>query len=207
VSEQRETTSNPQPPRRAVTPLKAFALVSALILLAATALYLTSRAQGGPPEVVNTEVTAAVPTSTPPPLLLTDGEAASRFKELHSIAIEAIRSRRVHLLDEAFTSDGSGYRRSARIIRGLVHDNVRDRTQNVLRSITVLESSEAEITIAAASAIEPCFLDESGTDVTDAPGKVWRLSHWTLRPQNSRWLIHDAVVRKQRIRSSRSANC
>lgn len=196
--------TTPPTPRRAVTPLKAFAIPTVLIALVAVTTYFSSENSDGEASI---HVSAPAMPSATPTLGVTDQEAIQTFRRLYGLGIEAVQSGSRALLSDVFTRDGSSMVRAKKSIDELEESRVTDKTISRIRRATVLNNSAKRILIKSVVVFEPCYITHDGRDVTEGPKRVRRTSKWKMRLVGDEWRIHDAVVLEQRARSPQHARC
>jgi hypothetical protein len=163
-----------------------------------------------PLTILATRPDAATRTPGPargPDFSLTDEEAIAEFEDLRSGALAAVRNRDHSLLDEIFTLDGPVRKRAQREIESLAAADVADESVFVSDEITVLRNAPDEIMILEESRLRPCFRNADGEDVSEGPAEVSQTALWTLRLADTRWLLHDAVIRRDRVVEKGPASC
>jgi len=182
-----------------LSPLRGF-LVLLAVLVAAGVLIVVTKSDDDPPPVTNT-----APATTD--FSLTDEEAVARFGELNALAWQSALERDQSLLSGIFTESGPTGTRAAKAIRGLLHDDVIDRSRSKTLSVQVVLNEPEEIQLREISRLHPCFETEEGKDVTDAPEIVQRTILWTLKQEQRVWRIHDGILEKQRALERQRASC
>jgi hypothetical protein len=183
------SASSPREPgeRRGVSPIKAFLALLALAVIAGVVLVLTT-SDSAPNNPSGAE------TATEPDYSLTNAEAIARFKELNDIRLAALRQRDESLLDTAFTEKSPAADRLREAVTQLRRDNVRDRTVEINRDLSVISSERNEIEIRQEVLIRSRFVDSKGRDVTSGRRKEIRIVRWTLRQVGTDWLIFDGLI-------------
>ena len=192
----------PTPPRRALTPHRAFALTAFLLVIAA-ALLLATEPKGESSVGIAPTAEPAVQDSNSK----ADPDFAVIFENLHDAGVEAVKARRIDLLDAVFTPGGRTMKRATEAIKTLKLDKVWDRSTHEVLSTVVKDESALKTTIRAKVAIEPCFVSEAGKDVTTGPERVERTSEWTLSRVGGSWRLEDAIVLRQTVKVKQDATC
>jgi hypothetical protein len=182
----------------AFPPLRVFLALMA-VLVAIGGLVLLTREDDPPSPTPR--------TSASPNFALTDAEAIARFKELHALSLRAGRTRDASLLDQVFSSTGPTYARAVRAIHRLRRDKVRDKTSVHFLNIEVARNSHEDIRIIEVSVVAPCFVTEAGRDVTKSPKLARQRTRWTLRQEDSVWLIFDSVLERSRALERTRKRC
>jgi hypothetical protein len=184
-------------PAGGLSPAKAFFALLAL-LVAIGGLFLLTR-PGDEPN--------PGPAPKSDNFALTDAEAIERFKELNSTAVEAIQKRDASLLRETFIGSSPAMERASDAIRRLQRNDVLDRSKVEIIAVTVVKNSGEAIGLRVADRLFPCFLTESGEDVSTGPNAIEGVSVWTLRLEESLWKIYDSQLQEDRVLRGHERNC
>jgi hypothetical protein len=176
-------------PAGGLSPAKAFFALLAL-LVAIGGLFLLTRPKEEP---------GPGPAPKSDNFALTDAEAIQRFKKLNTTAVEAIQERDASALSEVFIGSGPAMERAADAIRRLQRNDVLDRSKVEIIDVTVVESSREAIGLRVADRLFPCFVTESGEDVSTGPEAIEGVSIWTLRLEESLWKIYDSQLQRDRV--------
>ena len=171
-----------------LSPGKAFVIALLLLAAALTGWMLSRPNSPTPPPTTNNE-------PTEPNYTLTNEEAIARFEELGALAVEAGRTRDTSLLAEVFDPTGPTYARAKKTIAELSRDNVIDKSRFKSSSVAVVTNTAQAIELREERIIYPCFVTESGENVTRNETPVRQVVIWTLVEVDSEWLIHDGVYK------------
>jgi hypothetical protein len=129
------------------------------------------------------------------------------FTQLRGRLDRAITRRNARLLPSIFGGRSVVERRTRRVIANLRRDGVVDLTKvKTVRVVAVARSAE-EIRVRDATRLRPCFRNEHGRDVTDAPALLRQTGEWTLRRGPTGWRIVDGALLRDRIVRRRPARC
>ena len=189
----------PTPPRRAVSPLKAFAIVGMVGLAGGIALFR-------PPG--NEQATTTLGTSrsaSPSPLSAVDAERI--FEALRGKALRVGLERDPSVIQESMVEGGPLAKRSERLIERLRRSKVVDETSFRLLDMQLLEVGPTEMTFRTRHDVRPCFLTERGKDVTDAPSVVRQSVDWTLQKVDELWLIYDTALTDEKVLKPQGGGC
>ncbi len=173
-----------------MSPIKVFlALLGALAAI--TVVVLVTR-----PAATNTIPPSGATVS--PDHSLTNAEAISRFKELKELRDRAYRERDVSLVPLIYTSAGRGRESVTKEIRSLLLDEVIDRTSFKTVNVSVVTNQPNEITLLQHAVVHPKFVTEDGKDITKTDDVQRNRVKWTLRLEESSWLVFDTLVVESR---------
>ena len=182
----------PTPTRPSVSPPIAFLLLAGVIGILGAIFYVTR------PETPATPTNPNV-AQQQPDFSLTNEEAITRFEELSDIRRQAYATRDVTLLSSLYTENsvvGSG---AAKELRSLNRDGVSDVSEYQTQQVTIVSNGDTEIELREVVLVEPKFVNESGADVTLDPKTIKEVVLWTLRLEDTQWLVHDAVITKSSV--------
>jgi hypothetical protein len=178
-------------PDSALPPAKAFLLVLALMVVAGVVLILTTR--DDPPS------SAAEQTPKSSDFALTNEEAIQRFRDLSRLALKATRQRNLSLISHVYTQYGPMSQRASRIIKNQLHDRILEKTKFETIDLEVITNESDRIQLREVSLMYPCFVTESGRDVTKGPSVIERQILWTLKQEGNTWQLHDASLEEDRL--------
>ena len=181
----------PTPTRPSLSPPVAFLLLAVVIGIIGAIFYLTRPDAPATPTNPN--------AAQEPDFSLTNEEAITRFEELSDIRQQAYASRDVTLLSSLYTENSVVGPAAAKELRSLNRDGVSDVSVYETQEVTVVSNSDTEIELKELVLIQPKFVDESGADVTVEPKTIREIVLWTLRLEDTQWLVHDAVITKSRV--------
>jgi hypothetical protein len=187
-------------PHPGASPLKAFVIILALIILT-TAIFLLAANGEESPNATPTE------SDSPPDFSLTDEEALARFEELKGALVEGIRQRDPTLVSAVTTTDGPTRPRILEEISRLQDQGVIDSGAVETVSLSIIERGPESIVLTESVHLRPCFRTESGEDITDADSLVLQVGEWTMEFDGTKWLLHDAVLKKEKVLDDRDAHC
>lgn len=191
MSEQRETTSTPQPPRRAVTPLKAFALVATLALAAGAILYFSINQREEP-------ILSSEPIRTPPSpsgsLLPSEVEAKAIFDELDQLRVDAYADPLHAQLGTFIGIDSPLLTLGKREFLQLRRQQVRVKISDRKTSLSVLKVTADSMVLKQAIEQRVRFITKDGQGVTENPGWERRAIRWTLRRYSQGWKLYDSEL-------------
>ena len=180
-----------EPPKQpqGLPPIAVFVVV--LILVAAGATFLLTRASDGAPKPTSNPTPAPTPTNHS----LTDAEAIARFKELDRMRIQAFEQVTLNWLGDVFTPNSPEKTRAAQTIRQLSADAVlmRHRPYRTV-SLDVARNDSREIELQQEVILDIRFVTSDGTDVTEEGGRERQTVLWTLVLVDDRWLIEEGEV-------------
>jgi hypothetical protein len=149
----------------------------------------------------------AAGTNPEPDFSLTDEEAIETFAKLRRTGLQAAEARDFSLLPLVYHPDSPMSDRAQEAIRNLQEDQIYDETRFKTVSLDVLESGREEIQLLERARVLPCFRSESGKDVSEGPNIFeWEVL-WSLRFDQSRWLIEDSVAQEDEIIDGKNARC
>jgi hypothetical protein len=190
------------PPRPAW--IRVVAILGAVALLGGT-LYgawqaVASSDDGGPQA-------PAVPGNPNPDFSLTDDQAIDRFNHLRSTAFEATKSRDTSSVPSLFTTESPAKARLLEQIRQLRESEVLEKSSYETISQEVVANSRSEIQIRELVKFYPCFVSETGQDVTVGPRGIEQDFIWTMRTEDSEWLVHDSLLQEDRRIRDESGSC
>lgn len=168
-----------------LSPIKAFAMVGGLVVIAAIAVILLTRPSGPP-------VASTTPKSSEPDLSLTDAEAIDRFNQLNDLALRAFSEADPSLVGLFAAPNSPIDVRSRQAIRKLKREGVRDMSNHDSLRLRVSSNELSRIKLLETSNFFPCFIDEQGGDVTEGPRAVKRAVQWTLVEYTGEWLLFDS---------------
>lgn len=138
---------------------------------------------------------------------LTDTEAIEVFRDKDDLGIAAIQERDRSLVSQAFTPGGPLSARAYQAIKELQRDAVTDRIRYQSLQVKVIENSSREVRLRQVRLLFPCFVSERGEDLTRDKTVVRQVVDWTLRRQQSEWLLHDAELAKDKELDRRNQDC
>ena len=186
----RPDSHSPQP---GASPIKAFLIILALIILTTVIFLMTANGEESP------DATRSPSTNSTPDFSLTDEEAIARFKELDDLATRAIVERDETLVPLVATSD-SPLRNQARAdIRQLKRDGVLFKPLLTTLEIEVVQNVPAEIVVRQVVRETPRFFDESGEAVSAGRKTLLETIDWTLHQETGTWKIFDSSVVSSRV--------
>ena len=172
---------------RSLSPMKAFLVVIALAIVGAGVL-LAARAEDQPTP------RAVTPTEPSPNLTLSHNAALTRFQALKRLQLRAYRFLSFQLASQAVAPGSPIERRMRREFRQLASDGIRVRPDVRTQSLEVLRNAESEVVIRQTAIVDYRFIDRKGIDVTRGAGRERQVIRWTLRLDQQKWLLHDAVI-------------
>lgn len=177
------------------------ALGLAVVLLGAIAYvtYLNASDSGADPEPFT--------TLDEPDFSLTDEEAIARFEQLSRTALEATKTRDLSLVPGLFTADSPMKKRLIQEIRKLQEQDVLERSSFERQSVEILSNTSEEIHLLELTTYLPCFKSESGEDVTVGPPAIEQEVDWTLRLEDSIWLIHESTIEADEKVAGQDGHC
>ena len=149
----------------------------------------------------------AVPTNPDPDFSLTDEQAISRFNQLRSTAFEATKNRDTSSVPSLFTTESPAKERLLEQIHQLRESHVVERSSYETISQEVIANSPSEIQVRELVKFFPCFVSERGEDVTVGPRGIEQDFVWTMRIEDSEWLVHDSRLREDRRIRDESGSC
>jgi hypothetical protein len=199
--EHRPFADPPEPPPPAMSPLKGFLVVLALMLAAAAVMTLRqpdlspTKPSGGlsTPVSDSTKATAARPSRK---------KALAIFESLHRKSLQLGRQREISVIRRVFTPDGGAARRARRTLNRLQSDRVIDLSRFKTVHLSLRSVSAKEIQVEQVRRIWPCYRSEAGDEVTANPALVQQRIFWTLKLVARTWLIdkgrleHAIVLRR-----------
>ena len=203
LGEERHEPVTGQNPNRSsfsgISPIKAFAGLVALLIVSGAIILLTK------PETSAQDSEANIAASDN--FALTDAEAITRFRTLRRLLIRAVASRDVSLLPAIFTSDSPNMKETEAAIHRLLRDRVIDKSRVHIISVEVLNNWPERIRISERVRLVPCFIAESGRDVTASNKIVEQVNRWVLVFSNSSWKLAKGVLQDDRIIRSMDDSC
>lgn len=178
-------------PRSRISPVKAFAALLAVLVVAGAAL-LFLKHEADPP-------TTGIPPSDN--FALTDSEAIATFKDLRSTLITGYHSTDQSLASSAVAADSPMLPIVHDEITELQSDQVRDKTRFSTRSIHVKTSTSDEVLLLEHVDVFPKFIGQSKSspseDITTSRAQR-QVIEWTLKRYSSQWLIYQSVITSSR---------
>lgn len=164
---------------------------------------------GGAPAAGSSPVSSPTvePGPEPSPEPLTRKEAVAEFRRLHELAHTLARHRDSFFMAQVFTESGPMLERSRTRVRELLEDHVLDNTEVRLDSAEVRFREEGSIRFLAVSRTTPCFVTESGRDVTQDRRVRQDTILWTMRWEGGSWKLHDAELRDQKSLGRPDTEC
>lgn len=192
------------PPTRSVFLSPVVIGLAVLVAVGGLALYVFSRPEEAarPSGTQNTETSPSENS-----FALTNEEAIEKFDELHQLALRSARQRDPTLLRHVFTANGPIAIRARDSIGDLLKQQVVDRSEVETLNVEVLENGPDQVTLLEVSRLYPCFVAESGKNVTQGPTAIRQEILWTLKLEESQWLIEDAVLRTDRAIKGHFVGC
>jgi len=176
----------PGPETRSLSPGRAFAVVT-VVLLAIGATWYFAAGDSEP-----TPRPTPIADANPADFSLTDEEAIARFKELDQLRLAAYGSTDVSLV-RAFLTDGSPLtKRVHREITRLKRDLTRPQIKSETLKLSVTHNNSSEIRVKQVVIWDVRFF-RGGKDVTEGGGREKQVVRWILR-RDPEWLLHDATV-------------
>lgn len=194
----RPDSSSPQP---GASPIKAFLILLALIILTTAIFLMTANGEESP------NATRSPSTNSTPDFSLTDEEAIARFEELKIALVEGIQERDPTLVTSVTTQDGPTREKILKEISRLQDDGAFDDGEVETIRVRIIENDPQQILLSESVHLRPCFRSESGDDITDADSLVLQVGEWTMEFDGSRWLLHDAVLKREKVLDDRDASC
>ena len=167
---------------KAMNPTRVFLILAGVLAALATFVFLT---RSSPPPASTGETDA-------PNFSLTDQEALNRFLELDEVRVNALRSRDISLLHEAFV-EGPAYRRLSRSINRLKEQRVFFRSDYARQSVSVISNTEEEIRVRVVENVDPKFISQTGEDLTQGVPEQ-HTTIWVLRQEQGTWRIYDGIL-------------
>ncbi|HYO61433.1 MAG TPA: hypothetical protein VEU29_06010 [Actinomycetota bacterium] len=137
------------------------------------------------------------PTPAParsPDYTLTDAEAIAEFERLNAQLIQAYEERNIALAESVFTEDSPMLPRVRKEIDALIRSAALSRTTFTAELTEVARNEGNEVVIRRIEIVRPKFETESGQDATAAGRPHRQELNWTLRLQESTWMLHKAVI-------------
>jgi hypothetical protein len=184
-------------PAGGLSPAKAFFALLAL-LVAIGGLFLLTR-PGDEPN--------PGPAPKSDNFALTDAEAIDRFRELNSLALASIRERDYSTLNEIFAAESPARNRAFQAIQRLRRDNVIDKVRIEVRAIEVIQNDSDKVELRVIDRLFPCFVTESGEDISESHRVVEGTTVWTLTPEDSVWKIQDSTLENDHFVKGRKSAC
>lgn len=181
----RPDSSSPQP---GASPIKAFLIILALIILTTVIFLMTANGEESP------DATRSPPTNSTPDFSLTDEEAIARFKELYQMSLAIYEERDVSLLPLVYVPGSSIYGDVQEEVTDLKKDGVLADLTARTKSIKVESNLADGIRIRQVVTMRARFLDEKHKDVTIRGGDAIQTIEWLLKPDQSKWLIYSATI-------------
>ena len=196
-----------------LSPVRAFLLLMALLVLAGVILLLTTRPERAEPIRMERSQAAGetgAPQENPesrPEGHLTKAKAKEKFRDLRSEAYKAIETRDPNLVRHVYTTDGPLLPRVLRQVRALIRDDVVAQSRARLLHLKVLIHTPEGIEIRSKTRFFPCFTDATGRDVTVDRSIFEEVAKWTLQKQRRAWRIHDHVQNSYQPLDDKYASC
>ncbi len=138
---------------------------------------------------------------------LTEVEVLDTFNRLNTLALRIGRNRDLSLIDRVFTSNGPTARRARRAVSKLLDDRVIDKTRFETVRLKVLSVGATQATLRQVRRVFPCFIRESGENITRSRAVVRQVIKWTLSEQNGLWRLRDGVVMKDSVVGKQRGRC
>jgi hypothetical protein len=196
-----------------MSPVRAFLLLLALLVLAGVVLLMTTRPERAEPIQMerpqgagDNGVTQEGPESRPEERL-TKAEAKKIFEDLQGLVYKATRKRNLSILTKAIAPVGASFKPASESIRKLLRDDVLDKTKFRSIDVRVLEVRKGRIRVKEERRLHPCFVTEGGVDVTRGPPAVKQVTLWALHRFGQNWLIESAEVKKQQALGRSTRDC
>ncbi|MGH2749371.1 MAG: hypothetical protein ACRDK3_00595 [Actinomycetota bacterium] len=142
-----------------------------------------------------------------PDFSLTDEEAIATFERLYATSASAIREQDPSLLSTVLTDGGPVYQRAQSQIAGLKKDGIEDASEFQIVDSVIDTNESDEIRLDVTFHLLTCFLNEQGKDVTKGPRALEQDSQWTLIVEDSRWQIHQGILREDRVLRGQDEGC
>ena len=177
-------------------------LYLAPLLLAAAIFGALQIANSSEPDPPSAPSFAAAASPSPTPL-----DIEAEFKRLYELGLASVKRRSSSTLDEAFLVSGSTYRRSQRAIDELLRDEVIDKSDIEIVRTEVTFADEDMVRLRVTSLLRPCFVTESGRDVTEGAALIRRVTLWKMRFTREGWRIADGVAESADVKDERAARC
>ena len=183
-----------------LSPVRAFLLLMALLVLAGVILLLTTRPERAEPIRMERSQAAGetgAPQENPesrPEGHLTKAKAKDIFRELNEAVLKAYRKRDASLIPEIWTTNSPVRSTARREIHQLLQDSVLVRTRFTTKQLSVESITSSRIQLVQVVVIDPRFVTESGKEVTSSDVRDRDTVKWKLRKEDGRWLIHRALV-------------
>lgn len=192
-----------------LSPLKVFVglLIVLAVLVIAAVLLIDSKDENGQAASGSEQTQATGPTGRKLSPTLTDEEAIAKFRELNAVAIRAARNRDTALLSLVFTPSGKTAARARAAIQELKRDGVYDESEIQTVSTRVISNTQSSVTLREVTRVLPCFKNEAGEDVTEAPSHVQRVAQWVLVRAREQWRLSEARIIRQREIGRGRAHC
>ena len=182
--------------KKGLSPVKGLLIVAALALAGGAFLLLSNN---------NPEPTTRNTTNAP--TTLTNTEAINVFKQRSDMLIAAVRDKNPEQLGNAAIAGSPVYERALQSIHELERKNSSDQSVLKVISLNAVSRSSTNVQILEINEIDPCFVSQNGEDVTERHVVTRQEILWTLRPEDSVWLISDAEVKDQEVLEKRSGPC
>lgn len=181
-------------------------LVAVALVVALTAAGGLAILGGGEDETGGAPAASSSPAASPtvepapeePPEPLTRKEAVAEFRRLHGLAHTLAQHRDSFFMGQVFTESGPMLERSRTRVRELLEDHVLDNSEVRLDSVQLRSRAEGSVRFLATSRTTPCFVTESGRDVTQDRRARQDTILWTMRWEGGSWKLHDAELRDQK---------
>ncbi|MDQ3532148.1 MAG: hypothetical protein M3456_07200 [Actinomycetota bacterium] len=183
-----------------MSPVRAFLLLLALLVLAGVVLLMTTRPERAEPIQMERSQGAGENGVTPerpesrPEERLTKAEAKKIFERLDQARIRAYRRRNLKRISGFLTSNSPIEKTVKEEIRRLRKDSVLDRTVFETRRLSVRRITRKTIELVQVVAIDPMFITDSGEDLTLSSAADKDTIKWKLRKDDGDWLIHKGLV-------------
>lgn len=196
-----------------VSPVRAFLLLLALLVLAGLVLWVTTRPDRAEPirmerpEATGETRSSQTQAESRPNERPTKAEAKKIFRELQGLVRKATKKRDVSILSEALAPRGTSFKPASEAIRRLLKDNVMDETTFRSIRLQVLKTRAKGIEVKEKRRLTPCFVTEQGVDVTQGPPAVKQVTLWLLHRFGQEWLIESAAVESQRVLRAATRAC
>ena len=196
-----------------LSPVRAFLLLMALLVLAGVILLLTTRPERAEPIRMERSQAAGetgAPQENPESRTKqhpTKAEAKKIFQDLQGLVYKATRKRSLSILTKALAPGGTSFKPASESIRKLLRDDVLDKTKFRSIDVRVLKVRKGQIRVKEERRLLPCFVTEGGVDVTRGPPAVKQVTLWALHRFGQNWLIESAEVKKQRALGRSTRDC
>ena len=169
-----------------ISPIKAFAGLVALLIVAGTLLLLTR------PDA--SDRFTATSTAGGGSLAITDSQALARFRKLDALRRRAYVQKDASLLSTFLTSNSPLRASGAQDIQQLQESDISFKPHTQTRSLVVERNVPTEIVIEQRLIQRARFFSDLGQDVTARPKTLLMSVRWWMRPEDGTWKLHDSAV-------------